>query len=162
LSPPSRGDGRLRHHWSSIVDVRARECGTARTGEPRSTDTGAMEHLFHIARQREWEQAILEGEYRRSTRDRSLDDEGFIHCSTREQVAPTAERFYADEVQPLVVLTIDADRLTAEVRHEDLYGSGELFPHVYGPIPITAVVRVERFERDAAGRFPAPALDADA
>jgi glutathione S-transferase len=115
-----------------------------------------MEAIFHIARQREWEQAILDGEYRRSTRDRSLDDEGFIHCSTREQVAPTAERFYADETQPLVLLTIDPHRIPADVVEEDLHGSGERYPHVYGPIPITAVVRVERFERDAAGGFPAP------
>jgi uncharacterized protein (DUF952 family) len=122
----------------------------------RMTDTSGVQLIFHIARQREWEQAILDGEYRRSTRDRSLDDEGFIHCSTREQVTPTAERFYADESLPLLLLTIDADRLPVPVVHEDLNGSGEEFPHVYGPIPITAVVRVERFEKDDAGRFPAP------
>jgi uncharacterized protein (DUF952 family) len=118
-----------------------------------------MSHIFHIARQREWELAVTEGEYRRSTLDRSLSEEGFVHCSTRGQVAATAQRHYADETAPLVLLTIDVDRLDVDVVHENLSGGEELFPHVYGPIPITAVVRVDRFERDRGGAFPTPLDD---
>ena len=63
---------------------------------------------------------------------------GFIHLSWREQVAGTYERFYAD-ADSVVLLTIDAARLTAPLR-ADAIPSGELFPHLYGPLPINAVI----------------------
>ena len=74
-----------------------------------------------------------------STRGVTLADEGFIHCSRRDQVEATANRFYGD-VAELVLLTIDEAALDAPVVVEDLYATGETFPHVYGPIPVSAVV----------------------
>ena len=97
--------------------------------------------LYHIAFRSDWEAAKADGEYAISTRGRSLADEGFIHCSFAEQVDATAARFYAD-VGDAVVLRIDPDRLTSRVVVEDLDGTGERFPHVYGPIPVSAVVAV--------------------
>jgi uncharacterized protein (DUF952 family) len=59
-----------------------------------------------------------------------------------------AQRFYAD-VSELVLLTIDPDRLTAPVVDEPpADGIDELFPHVYGPIPVDAVVRAEPWRPD--------------
>ena len=72
----------------------------------------------------------------------SLAEEGYIHCSFAEQVAATAGRFYGD-VAEVVLLQIDPDRLTSPVVVEDLVGSGEPFPHVYGPIDLAAVVAAD-------------------
>jgi uncharacterized protein (DUF952 family) len=54
-------------------------------------------------------------------------------------VAATARRFYRD-LDEIVVLRIDPARLSSPVVEEDLAGSGEPFPHVYGPIEVSAVV----------------------
>jgi uncharacterized protein (DUF952 family) len=100
-----------------------------------------MSELFHVALAEDWAAAEATGEYTTSTRGRSLTEEGFIHCSFAEQVDATAARFYAD-VDDAVVLRIDPGRLSSRVVVEDLDGTGERFPHVYGPIPVSAVVGV--------------------
>ena len=97
--------------------------------------------LFHVALAEDWAAAEVVGEYTVSTRGRTLAEEGFIHCSFAEQLDATAARFYAD-VDDAVVLRIEAERLSSPVVVEDLYGTGEEFPHVYGPIPVGAVVEV--------------------
>jgi uncharacterized protein (DUF952 family) len=81
----------------------------------------------------------------------SLATEGFIHCSAAEQVAGSANRFYARQ-DALVLLEIDTAKLTCPLRDEPSK-SGELFPHIYGPIPREAVVRVHTLERGADGRW---------
>ena len=58
--------------------------------------------------------------------------------------------------QDLILLRIDPARLTAEVRYENLEGGTQLFPHVYGPIPVTAVVNVAPFLPSPDGTFTAP------
>jgi uncharacterized protein (DUF952 family) len=97
--------------------------------------------IFHIARASDWETARDAGEYRISTLGRTLDEEGFIHCSaTPDQCARVLGAFYDGVTAPLVLLTIDPARVSAPIRHE---ASGdELFPHVYGPLPVDAVVQV--------------------
>jgi uncharacterized protein (DUF952 family) len=55
----------------------------------------------------------------------------------------------------LVLLHIDPDRLGVPVRCENLEGGQELFPHVYGPIPLTAVVDVTLFRPEPDGSFTA-------
>jgi len=81
----------------------------------------------------------------------SLDDwrDGFIHLSTREQVAETARRHFADAGE-LRVLVIDAARLGESLKWEPSRG-GDLFPHLYGDLPLSAVERVERVARSDAG-----------
>ena len=107
--------------------------------------------LFHIALAGDWAAARSAGEYAMSTRGRTLAEEGFIHCSFADEVEATAARFYADVVDA-VVLRIDATRVTSRIEVEDLYGTGERFPHVYGPIPVAAVVDVRPL------RPPAPSV----
>lgn len=71
----------------------------------------------------------------------SLQTEGFVHCSTREQLLATAERYFRG-VEGLRVLLLDPARLQAELRYEPPSGPGspdELFPHLYGPINPDAV-----------------------
>lgn len=94
--------------------------------------------IVHITTASAWQHAQQEGEYT----DASLRAEGFIHCSRPDQVARVLDEKFPDR-SGLVYLRIDSARLRAEVRDEDLYDSGETFPHVYGPVNLEAVVGVE-------------------
>jgi len=105
--------------------------------------------LYHLALAADWQQARQLGEYRISTRGQSLEQVGFIHASYAHQLEGTHQRFYAD-VSDLRLLVIDPTRLVAHgiaVRPEAAPGSGELFPHLYGPLPLDAVCLVERYTR---------------
>ncbi|CAN5277192.1 DUF952 domain-containing protein [soil metagenome] len=95
--------------------------------------------IYHLARVHDWDAASASGEYRVSTLGRALEEVGFIHASSAEQLPETAERFYRDADGDLVVLEIDESGL--DVRWEDA-GNGELFPHIYGPIVVASVMRV--------------------
>lgn len=79
-----------------------------------------------------------------STRGATVDEVGFVHASTREQVAGTFARFYADRPDVLL-LTIETDLLSSPWRFDPV-GDTE-FPHVYGPVDVAAVVRVEPLDR---------------
>ncbi|MBA0050843.1 DUF952 domain-containing protein [Streptomyces sp. AJS327] len=111
-----------------------------------------MTELLHITERSVWEAARADGVYEMSTRGRTLREVGFIHCSLPRQLPAVAELLYGDgetagpRVDPaeLVVLVIDGEALTAPVRWEPPVPGGEdLFPHLYGPLPLDAVVRVE-------------------
>lgn len=112
--------------------------------------------FYHLALAADWDAAVAEGSYRISTRGRTIDEVGYMHGSFAAQVLPVAEAFYADVAEPLVLLEIDADRLAEPVRVEEAPGTGQEFPHVYGALPVAAVVRVLPFERDANGAFVLP------
>lgn len=112
---------------------------------------GSPRPLFHLALRAEWERARPTGSYDRATIDRSLAEEGFIHCSFAEQVQATADRFYRGH--DVVLLRIDPDRLDVAVRVEAVPGAGQAFPHVYGPLPVGAVVAADRVPRGADGRL---------
>ncbi len=97
--------------------------------------------IYHLAQQSHWHAAQAVGSYSQSTVGRTLDEEGFIHASTAEQWPVVRRRFYAAVDEPLVLLEIDESKLTADVVREPGHpGSDELFPHVYGPIDVSAVV----------------------
>ncbi len=108
--------------------------------------------VLHIATQTDWQEARLRGEYRCE----SLNDEGFIHCSTREQLLiPANERFVGR--LDLLLLCIDPSSLAAELRFEDCYENGMEFPHIYGAIELAAVLDVLPFIPGANGLFVLPA-----
>lgn len=104
--------------------------------------------IHHIASRADWEAASRSGSYTTSTRGRSLSEEGFIHAARREQVPAVFRRRYADAHEPLVLLTIDTDRL-ASPWSEDPVGD-ETYPHVHGPINTGAVVDVRPLDRKGA------------
>ena len=111
--------------------------------------------LYHLALRPEWQQARAAGEYRHSTRGRSLEEVGFIHLSAAHQVEATAARFYADlPAGALLLLVVDPQRLAAAgmaVRWEPAPVSGELFPHLFGALPLQAVLLAEPFVPASAG-----------
>lgn len=98
------------------------------------------EMIYHLAIQAEWDEAVREGgEYRRSTIGRSLEEEGFIHCSFAEQVDGVRHRFYGGR-DDVVVLSIDPALVPSPIRTERPEGATDAFPHIYGPLPLGAVV----------------------
>ncbi len=65
-------------------------------------------------------------------------DEGFIHCSFAGQLNGVLERYYS-EVESVMILGIDPDKLASELVSEPSTG-GENYPHIYGPINRNAIV----------------------
>jgi uncharacterized protein (DUF952 family) len=101
--------------------------------------------IYHIATAADWAAARRSGSYTTSTRGVTLEQEGFIHAARREQVQLVWKRYYADAGEPLVLLTIDTVKLTSRWQ-EDPVGD-DTFPHVYGPINTSAVVRCQPLDR---------------
>ncbi|CAM5629557.1 DUF952 domain-containing protein [Streptomyces cyaneofuscatus] len=118
------------------------------------------EPLLHLAEAPLWEAARGTGTYEMSTRGRTLQEEGFIHLSLPHQLPGVARMLYGDGDgdgggggseggaggHDLVVLVVDPARLTAPVRYEEMKPGGEEFPHLYGPLPVDAVVEVRRLD----------------
>lgn len=104
-----------------------------------------LPHIVHITERSLWEAARRSGTYEVSTRGRTLQEEGFIHFSTRDQLPRIAAFLYGDYEGPdeLVVLVVDPALLDAPLKYEAMPPKGEEFPHVYGPVPVRAVVDVE-------------------
>lgn len=97
--------------------------------------------ILHIASLTDWELAKQVGLYRAP----SLAKEGFIHCSTTEQIAGVANTLFRGQTG-LVVLAIDEARVAAPVVYEDCYQTGQKFPHIYGELPLEAVVQILPFD----------------
>jgi uncharacterized protein (DUF952 family) len=100
--------------------------------------------LFHLVPATDWQTALATG----ALVPTSLASEGFVHLSTEPQWPRTAARFFRGR-RDLVLLVIDPARLAAEVRFES--ADGELFPHLYGALPASAVVDVLPLVPDADG-----------
>ena len=107
--------------------------------------------IYHILPKADWQAAVENGVYRAA----SLGSQGFIHFSRAEQVLQVAANFYRGQ-KDLLLLTVAVERLKGEVRYEDLLGEGQLFPHLFGPLNLDAVVGVDQFEADAEGNFQMP------
>jgi uncharacterized protein (DUF952 family) len=106
--------------------------------------------IFHIASAAAWKAARAAGSYA----PESLATEGFIHCSTAEQFIWVANQRFVGRTD-LVLLHIDPAKLAADVVYENLEGGTRLFPHVYGPIPLGAVILVSPLMPGPDGRFGA-------
>lgn len=100
--------------------------------------------IFHLVWEIDWQSVASADEYAPP----SLQSEGFVHATKEpEKLAEVANQFYDSELHgPLLILVLDEAEIPAPIRYEDP-GVGHLFPHIYGPIPKTAVAAVERMER---------------
>jgi uncharacterized protein (DUF952 family) len=108
--------------------------------------------IYHITTQDQWLKALDTGAYLTE----SFETEGFIHCSKFEQVNPTAKRYYAGR-RDLILLEIDELSLGNTVKYE-MAVIGELFPHIYGSIPVPSVVRVNPLILGSDGEFSWPVI----
>jgi len=104
--------------------------------------------IYHITPFKDWETALSAGSYRAD----SLGSDGFIHASIASQIIDTANRYYRGQ-HGLALLAIDPQKVQVEIRYENLIGGEERFPHIYGPLALDAVVRVEPIEPGPDGTF---------
>jgi uncharacterized protein (DUF952 family) len=107
-----------------------------------------MATILHITTRGFWQRALDQGDY---TAD-SLDTEGFIHCSTPEQLLFVADSRYRGETA-LILLCIDTDLVEPEIRYE---GEIDQFPHIYGPLNLDAVFKLVDFPPGPDGMFTMP------
>lgn len=107
--------------------------------------------ILHITTPSAWAEGQQKGQY---TAD-SLPTEGFIHCSTPAQVVYVAnDRFRGRN--DLILLVITSHLVRPPIVYEDCYETGQLFPHIYGPLNLDAVTQVLPFPSDTDGRFILP------
>ena len=104
--------------------------------------------IYHIARMNEWENWIQDSQYSPP----SLLDEGFIHCSVKDDLVESARCWFGDE-DTLVVLCIDPLEITAEIRYENSAERSSAMPHIFGPVPVHAIQSILIMSRDAGGKY---------
>jgi uncharacterized protein (DUF952 family) len=119
-----------------------------------------MNLVYHITTRN----AALESRQTGFYEAESLEQAGFIHFSQRHQVLDVANAFYTGQ-NDLVILVVDPTHLRAELKYEapahptaspSLPGAENLFPHLYGPLNMDAVVEIVDFPPGADGRFFLP------
>lgn len=116
------------------------------------------EFILHITTRAAWSAAQKNAEYVAE----SLAGPGFIHCSKVSQALRVANDFYSGQ-HGLVLLVIDPASLKSELRWEPgVDFATELFPHIYGPLNLNAVVEVLDFEPGPDGLFALPNMGTEA
>ena len=103
--------------------------------------------VYKIVAAKEWSEAERAGVFLGAGVDRA---DGFIHFSTAEQAPDTADKWFAGR-DDLTLAAIDAEALGGALRWEPSRG-GALFPHLYGPLPMSAVVWSRPLRLGADGR----------
>ena len=103
--------------------------------------------ILHVATRADWERAEASGSYTGNT----LAAEGFIHCAKPDQLMHVLTRYFPSVIEHRVILRpsgiehvmveIDTGLVEPEIRWE---GAAEPFPHVYGPLNLSAVTRVKK------------------
>ena len=111
--------------------------------------------IFKISPATPWRDAEEKGLFEGAPVDLA---DGFIHFSTAEQVAETAAKHFAS-MTDLLLIAVDAAALGPALRYEISRG-GAAFPHLYGPLPLSAVAWVRPLSLGADGRHVFPDLSA--
>src|SRR2546422_11699146 len=131
----------------------AEASAAARSLSGHREKSGGAQMFYRIAETRDWEAAQASGYFASA----DLTAEGFIHCCTAQQLAAVANRYYQGQ-EALLLLEIDETQVHAPITWEDLTHAGQLFPHVYGHIPLAAVTRCIALELDSDGRFSSTSI----
>ncbi len=113
-----------------------------------------MTLIFTSAGADEWRSAEAAGVFAGAAVDRA---DGYIHFSTASQAAATAAKWFAGRGD-LVLAAVEAEALGAALRWEPARG-GALFPHLYGPLPLSAVRWMRALPLGAGGRHVFGSLD---
>lgn len=110
--------------------------------------------IYHMCRAEEWQAAQASGFYPGSSQDVA---DGFIHFSTAEQVVESAAKHRAGQAG-LLLLAVEAAALGDALKWEPSRG-GQLFPHLYGPLPTGAVRSARELPLGADGLHLFPAFE---
>jgi uncharacterized protein (DUF952 family) len=108
--------------------------------------------LFHIVEKKQWDESLKNGVYG----DFWIKKDGFIHCSTLEQLIDVANNNLKSINERLIVLCIDTNLLKTELRWEKNLKNGITFPHIYGLMDIRAVINTVDIKKNSAGDFYMP------
>jgi len=111
--------------------------------------------IYKICASTLWRQAEREGAFLGAPVDLA---DGFIHFSTAEQVEETARKHFSGQ-DDLLLIAVEAEKLGAALKYEVSRG-GQLFPHLYGPLSLSAVRWVKPLPLGDDGHHLFPALDA--
>ncbi|WP_297800021.1 DUF952 domain-containing protein [uncultured Brevundimonas sp.] len=106
---------------------------------------------FKILSASDWRQALAEGQYNGSVVDKA---DGYIHLSTLDQLEGTAAKHYAGQ-SDLMLVEVDLDALGDTLVWEPSRG-GALFPHIYGPLPVTATFGAQPLSVTDSGEMILP------
>ena len=99
------------------------------------------ELIYHITTKEHWNNAVARGQYEADT----LATEGYMHCSTADQVAGVLERYFKGRTG-LVKLTVDRAKVERPLVFELAGSINELFPHIHGPLNLDAVISVTEIQ----------------
>jgi uncharacterized protein (DUF952 family) len=113
-----------------------------------------MTTIYKICEEKMWRDAERKGAFSGSAVDYA---DGFIHFSSARQVPDTAGRHFTG-MSNLVLVAVDAEALGPALKWEPSRG-GALFPHLYGPLQLTAVRWVKPLHLDPEGRHVFPKLE---
>ena len=108
-----------------------------------------MSKVFKVCEKEEWEKVKNQDFFKGSNRDHR---DGFIHLSTSEQLKGTLEKYFKSKTQ-LYLLEVNPDNL--ELLWE-VSRNGQLFPHLYQPLPLNSVMRVYKISMDTEGNHVIP------
>jgi len=104
--------------------------------------------FYHIVTPSQWE-AFADSIYYEAA---SLHTEGFIHCSATGQLEATMNRYYKGE-PTVLLLKIEAAKLSAELKYELAPSVNDYFPHIYGQLNKDAITEVTEVHALADGSF---------
>ena len=104
---------------------------------PRKSAGPCVSFLYKIMSKQEWAAALAKGAYEGSEVDMR---DGFIHLSAAHQVRETAQKHFSGKAG-LLLVSVREESLGQSLKWETSRG-GALFPHIYGPLPLTAVSEV--------------------
>ena len=108
--------------------------------------------VLHVAKESDYKNSLESGLYG----DFSIKKDGFIHCSTIENVVDVANDNLREIQEKLIILCIDTEKLSSELKWEARGSKGIKFPHIYGLINLDAVVKTFPFIKNNSGNFCLP------
>jgi len=103
-------------------------------------------YIYLLSSQTEYQQALDDGTLMRD----SLNSEGFIHASPKSQLNRLANKYYKEKSSPLILM-VDKKLISAQVKWEP--ATGGLYPHIYGPLNVNAITKVEKISLTENGNF---------
>ena len=108
-----------------------------------------MDILYHLVPADDWEAQPADRPYVPADYER----EGFIHCTRGDELLDVvANRYYRDDPRKLLVLVLNVDGITSEIKYEVAH-DGVLYPHIYGPLNRDAIIEVCPMPRSPNGTY---------